>query len=123
MKLKYSKPKKVKRSTLKNKADKLFSQIVRSWGKCELAGLDKIKCSNVLQTMHIETRGVLAIRWNLMNALCGCSGHHVYYTNNPRAFNELVAKHFPLKAKFVEEHCNDHMTEDLEDVIRRLKVT
>lgn len=111
------------RKSLKKDADKLFSLIVRSKGRCELAGLDNIHCGGVLQCMHIDTRGKHAIRWNEMNAICGCAGHHVYYTNNPKAWDEIVKKHFPKKYKFVEEHQNDIWDKDIEKVIEELKIS
>ena len=111
------------RKSLKKNADKLFSLIVRSKGRCELAGLDNIHCGGVLQCMHIDTRGKHAIRWNEMNAICGCASHHVYYTNNPKAWDEIVKKHFPKKYKFVEEHQNDIWDKNIEKVIEELKIS
>jgi hypothetical protein len=119
-KLTFSKPKKIKKSTLKNKADRLFSLIVRSRGYCELKGLDDIKCSSVLQCAHIETRGVLGIRWEEDNALCICSGHHWWHTNHEKIWQEKIQAHFPNQWSFYEAHRNDHMNETYQEVITRL---
>lgn len=119
--LKFPKPKKVKRTTLKKKADKLFSAIVRRLGRCELMGLDTVHCGGVLQCAHIETRGVYGLRWQFQNALCICSGHHVYYTYHEKAWQELIEKHFPAKWKFYLKHKNDHLIETYEEVIQRLE--
>ena len=80
------KPKKANKSKLKRKLDTLFSLHVRSHGRCELQGLDKIKCSQVLQCMHIVGRANYRLRWDNNNVLCGCSGHHVFYGFHPLDF-------------------------------------
>ena len=126
MKPKFPKVKKVKKSTLKNKADKVFSLFVRSKGYCELAYKDRIRCGGALQTMHIITRGVTGLRYETNNALCGCQGHHVYYTFHPDEWVRLVADLFPEKWKFVSRYKNTRVkkTEDLyREVIERYKET
>lgn len=107
---------------LKLKADKLFSLKTRSIGYCELAGKDTIRCGGNLQCAHIETRGAHAIRWNDMNALCLCAGHHVYYTNNPREWDLQVALWFPDKWKYVEKHRRDIWDKNIEKVLISLGV-
>lgn len=119
--LKFAKPKKVKRKTLRNKADKLFSAIIRRVGYCEFANKDTIHCGGPLQCAHIETRGNYAIRWRLENALCLCGGHHWWYTNHEKKWQEMIKKWFPIKWKFYEKHKNDENTETYEDVIARLE--
>ena len=114
-------PKKISRKGLKNKCDELFSLEVRYLGYCQLAGLDGINCGGHLQCAHIDTRGKHAIRWNRMNALCLCGGHHWYYTNNPKKWDKIVKKHFPKKFKFVEKHQSDIWDKDLDKVYTRLK--
>lgn len=76
----------------KAKADKLFSEIIRSVGYCEAEGFDDIKCSNQLQTMHIITRKRSATRTDLRNALCGCFAHHRYFTDYPRQFSRFITQ-------------------------------
>ena len=118
---KFAKPKKkIKRTTLVNKADKLFSPMVRAKGYCELAGKDTINCGGGLQCAHIETRGAHAIRWSFENALCLCAGHHVYYTNHPRFWDLIVEEVFPDKWNWVEEHRRDTWDKDLEKVLEKL---
>ena len=115
MKLQYAKPKKIKKSTLRNKADALISLWIRSRGFCQIKGLDAVRCSEQLNDMHIRTRGVIALRYSSENHLCGCSGHHVYYTNNPAKWKALVKKNFLAQWKYIEKHQNDKVkrTEDL----------
>lgn len=120
----FSKPKKIKKSTLKNKADKLFSLWVRRVGVCELAGKDTIHCGGNLQTMHIFTRGITSLRYNPINVVCGCAGHHVYYTFHPEDWVALVAKWFPEKWEWLIHHREDKVkkTEDLyREVIEKYK--
>lgn len=108
--IKTKKVKKIKKSTLKRKADLVFSKYIRSkYGYCQLAGKDKIHCGGSLQTMHIETRGILAIRYNENNVLCGCQGHHVYYTYHPNLWRDFIVKFFPKKWEYVVKHMNDHV--------------
>lgn len=112
--MKLPKPKKVKKTTLKNKLDKLFSLHVRSHGRCELYGIGNIKCSQVLQTMHIVGRANLRLRWDDNNVLCGCSGHHTWYSFHPKEFWEMVEEYFPSKYEYVMKHRNEivKMTEE-----------
>jgi hypothetical protein len=118
--LKKALKKKPSKKSLKAKADRLFSLKVRSIGYCELEGLDHIRCGGGLQCAHIDTRGKHAIRWNEMNALCLCAGHHVYYTNNPKDWDTVVSDHFPAKYKFVEEHQSDIWDKDIDKVLEEL---
>jgi len=62
----------MKRTTLKNKADKLWSQIIRAKnkGRCEVCG----KPAN--NPHHIISRKNLALRWDVRNGCLLCSGCH-----------------------------------------------
>lgn len=121
-KLRFAKPKKIKKSTLKNKCDKLFGDIVRSRGFCELRGMDKVTCSGQLQTMHIIGRANKRLRWDTFNALCGCSGHHFWYTNHPTEFALFVEVNFPNKWKYVKEHFMEMNQESYEEILSRLSI-
>lgn len=112
---------KVKRSTLKARCDKLFSLRVRSRGYCELKGLDHILCSQNLQCMHIVGRRNYRLRWDLQNALAGCSGHHYYYANNPWEFNELIKEQFAVNYRYVNKHRNKLWDKDYERVLLELE--
>lgn len=111
------------KSKLKRKADTLFSKYIRGkYGYCQLEGKDKIHCGGVLQCMHIETRGIIALRYSEDNVLCGCQGHHVYYTYHPGQWIEFIADKYPEKMKYVMEHKNDHVKSNeafYEDIIRK----
>lgn len=72
----------------KSKADKLFSQIIRSAGHC-------LKCGSTenLQTAHLISRLYSATRCDLRNAYCLCAKDHFYYTNWPREFSKFITEH------------------------------
>jgi len=121
-KLKFSKPKKVKRSTLRNKADKLWSLRIREVGVCMLSDSDEVSCGGVLQAAHIIGRSNHALRWNLQNGLCICAGHHRYYTSHPFYWNILIENKFPNKYKYLFEHRNEIWDKDILKVIKELEI-
>lgn len=67
----------------KNKADALFSLIVRSAGRCE-------KCGSTywLQTAHWLSRRYSNTRTDFDNAFCLCSSCHRYFTADPTAWTD-----------------------------------
>lgn len=111
----------MKKSNLKTKCDALFSKRVREKESCQLRGLDLIGCGGNLQCMHIITRANMRLRYDLMNVLSGCQGHHVYYTNHPYDFYKLLEKEFPEKMEYIEKHRNEMAKIDYEDLYMRLK--
>lgn len=116
------KQRKSNRATLKRKADKLFSLKVRSRGYCQLKGLDHIACSQDLQCMHVITRSNHRLRWEDLNALAGCFGHHRWYTTHPFEFILMIQKHFPLHYDFVMKYRNEIWNKDYDEVFRRLEL-
>lgn len=74
----------------KAKADKIFSEIIRSLGYCEAKGYDNRPCSSQLQTAHIITRKRAATRTDLRNAYCLCFAHHRWFTDNPVQFSRFI---------------------------------
>lgn len=67
--------------TLKNKADQLFSRIVRARGECH-------RCRRrppevVLHCSHIMSRKYVATRWDEDNAQAICQGCHFWQHANP----------------------------------------
>jgi hypothetical protein len=75
----------------------LWSFVVRGRAgfKCELWGRDALACGGSLQAMHIVTRGVKGIKFDLRNGRCGCQRHHVYYTYHPEFWAVIAAKLWP----------------------------
>jgi hypothetical protein len=103
-----------------DEADRLFSLAVRSVGECQIR--DGRPCNGNLQCMHLLTRSLRVIRWDRRNALCGCAGHHTYYTHNP---HDWV---FWLFQRFGEEYVLQlrrdaltHQPPNLADVLAELK--
>lgn len=74
--------KKSVQKTAKNKADALFSLIVRSKGACE-------HCGNPhwLQTAHWLSRRYSNTRCDFDNAFCLCSSCHRFFTADPTAWS------------------------------------
>lgn len=107
----YAKKKKWNKTKAKNKLDKLFSATVRTISVCEMQGLDKIRCSSVLQCAHIIGRANLFLRWDDRNAICLCSGHHVFYTYHPEAWRDMMSKE-PFKKDYtwLLAHRNEKIT-------------
>ena len=61
-------------------ADKLWSIIIRSCGKCELVGKFPHVCAGALQGMHLDGRTNYDLRHELYNGICGCQGVHTFWT-------------------------------------------
>ncbi len=100
----------------KREADKAFSLYIRSRdGRCMLAGLDKVRCGGVLQCMHLRTRGDYGLRYDEVNALTGCQGHHVFYTNHPSDWDILLEAHFHDRWEYIHEHRDEHAGYKLND--------
>ena len=72
-------PKKPAKKTIKRKADKLFSEFIRSKGYCEWCG----KKDGTLQTSHIFSRRFLVTRWEPINAVCLCAACHYKWHDRP----------------------------------------
>lgn len=79
--------KKPSHSKLVQKADKLFSLIVRSVGRCESG---RPNHAGPLQCAHHFSRRYEATRWDRRNASCFCAGCHVYFTHRPLEWDEWL---------------------------------
>lgn len=119
--MKLPKPKKVNKSSQKKKADKLFSELVRSVGYCQAEGKAKeCKCGGGLQCAHLITRWNLRLRWDEKNALALCAGHHRFFTHRPLEWAEFLLRYFPERYEYVMKHKNELSTETFAEVINRL---
>jgi len=90
--------KKPSRKGLKNKLDRIVSEIVRARGYCVWCGNPKYE---LLQCCHIYSRSNLAVRWDLNNLLCMCAGCHFKAHQRPLEFASFV-KEFLGKFKYTE---------------------
>lgn len=70
----------------KAKADKIFSEVIRSQGYCESCG-----GTHYLQTAHIISRRFNATRTDTRNAFCLCASCHRFYTDHPRNFSRFIS--------------------------------
>jgi len=117
------KKKKLKKSTLKKKADILFSLFIRKVGVCQFKGLDTIHCGGDLQCAHIITRGHLSLRYDPLNALCICAGHHRWYTTHSTEWAWKIAEHFPERHNYLMPKINEIAPSfDYEEVIEKYTV-
>lgn len=73
----------------KGKADKLFSQVIRSRGGCENCGEQEYA---KLQCAHVVSRRFNATRVDTDNAFCLCWTCHRRFTDWPLEFAEFVEK-------------------------------
>lgn len=67
------KTKKPKASTLRNKLDKVWADIIKQKGSCEYCGK-----TTYLNAHHIFSRSNLSTRWEISNGVCLCVGCHVF---------------------------------------------
>lgn len=78
------KQRKGSRAALGRLADKLWGQLVRSKGHCEMCGKSSGRGSGVvLQAAHGFSRRYRNTRWLPVNGFCLCSGCHVNMTYDP----------------------------------------
>ena len=113
--------KKPKRSTLKAKCDRLWSQIIRARGHCELSGKDGIACAGNLQAAHLIGRRFHNTRWDLANGWALCQAHHVYYTHRPEAWFLLLEDWAPGLYSALWEMAQRPWDKDYDKVLSSLK--
>jgi len=71
----------------RNKADRLFSKQIRSYGECEATG-HQFDCSTKLECAHWISRRYAWTRTYELNAFCLCSAHHRWFTAHPTEFGK-----------------------------------
>lgn len=76
---------------------------------CEAMGKDTKVCKGGLQWCHIKSRGNKRLRYEDYNNLVMCSGHHVYYTKRPSAWEIMVATEYPDRWNSCMEHWLEHL--------------
>lgn len=107
------KAKKPTRTSLRRKADRLWSKMIRERdGTCQAAGYVRVVaeveyledgtwivtkktsslvgCNGFLQAAHIVSRRYLSIRWAEDNGLALCAGHHSHFTGHPIEFEDWI---------------------------------
>lgn len=84
---------KAKRSTIKNKADRVFSLYIRARdGSCKNCGRP-----DNLQAAHIVSRRYHGTRWDEENCVALCRDCHVFYTHRPLEWSVWVDENGPVK--------------------------
>lgn len=105
----------------KAKADKLFSLLIRKQGRCAIEGLDTVACNGNHQCMHIIGRANFRLRWDPANALEGCAGHHMYYTNHPWEWVELIRERFPDRYEYLNTVRYEKWDKDIDGILQGLE--
>lgn len=107
-------PKKFNKTKAKRKLDTLFSLKIRNnRAECQASQkVDGVKCGGPLQTAHIENRANIRLRWDVMNVLCLCFGHHFWFHRNPTRFVEFLIKNYPREYQYIQDHRNEKQTFD-----------
>jgi len=68
-----------------DKLDVLFSEIVRSAGRCRRCGrTDSLQCA------HVVSRRYHGVRWDFDNAFSLCARCHMYFTYRPLEWDGYV---------------------------------
>jgi len=109
--------KKVKRTTLKRKADVLFGKLIRSRGACE-------RClkETSLQTSHVISRSNLHLRYDVRNALCFCGGCHMWWHKEPLEAITWYHAVFAKDYRYLMKEKNVYEKIDYEKIINNLKM-
>ncbi len=106
------------RKSLRNKLDKIVSQIVRARGFCQ-----HCRGKICLQTAHLFSRKYLNTRWDLDNVLCLCAGCHFWAHANPILFTEFIRKLLGEdKYDLLKEAHNIIYKPTIEDLQTKLKI-
>lgn len=97
-----SKIKKFSISRITKQIDKEFSLLVRSSGVC--AACEVSGCGGPLQDAHIIGRANRTLRWDIMNHLCLCYRHHIFFAHHdPVEFLLWFQKKYPERWEYLLE--------------------
>ena len=106
------------KTTIRNKLDKIVSEIVRSRGKCQRCG-SKLN----LQCCHIFSRKYNNTRWDLDNLLCLCAKDHFLFHAEPIYFGEWVKENLgEEKYELLKEKHNQITKYTLDDLLTKYNV-
>lgn len=112
--------KKPSHSKLVQKADKLFSLIVRSVGRCEAD--DGRPCKGPLQCAHLFSRRYEGARWHPQNAVALCAGHHLFYTYRPEEWDDWRRKFLANAYEYVRGRALHGGKQDMNAVLIGLEI-
>jgi len=104
-----------------SKLDAIFSQIMRSRGKCDFCGRGR-EHGVVLQCAHGFSRRYRGTRWTEEANFCLCSGCHMKFTHDPIGWDDY------MQATWGEEKYNRLRAQaqaitkaDREEILEKLK--
>lgn len=111
-----------KRSTLKNRADRLFSEMIRKRdGVCQ-AGPEDGDCLGALQCAHLVSRRYHSTRWDPDNAIALCQGHHMRWTHDVAGWELWRLKRYGYDAVVeLYQRAQVPWDKDIDAVLERLK--
>lgn len=114
-------PKKASRKTQRNKADKLWSEIIRSKGACEVC-----KRTKNLNPHHIVGRRNLVLRHDIRNGCLLCAGCHIFKRESAHQdnlwFMEWFKKVRPKDYKYLMlQRCKIEPQVDYDKILKKLK--
>ena len=99
-------------------ADRLFSLLVRSVGRCEAD--DGRPCKGPLQCAHLFSRRYEGARWMPANAVALCAGHHVFYTHRPEEWDDWRRTFLANTYEYVRGRAMFGGKQDMDQVLARL---
>jgi hypothetical protein len=109
----------MKKSDIK-KLDKIWSEKIRSKGKCELCGK-----SDNLNSHHIIGRRNFSLRWSVPNGVCLCSGCHVFNRlsahQDPLYFHQRLTELRPKDIEYIQEQRNIVKKQTYDEVLNDLR--
>ena len=101
--------KKSAKTTLRNKCDRLWSEIVRTiWPKCPICG------SRRIEAHHLIGRAIFATRYEIQNGIGICGRHHrldprISPHNGSVGFTQWLEEFYPEIYEWVMKHKNDKL--------------
>jgi len=108
------------KTTLRNKLDKIVSEIVRKRGNCE-----KCKSKENLQACHAFSRKFNNTRWDIdaPNVFCLCASCHRKFHDNPIMFTEWVKSYLGSERyDLLKEAHNQIVKYTIDDLLTKLGV-
>jgi len=111
--------KKPKAKTMRNKCDRLWSEIIKSGGSCEICGRP------VRDPHHVIGRKNMALRWDIRNGVRLCFQHHtggkLSAHNDPLWFMDWFKNHRPDDYEYLLKRKNELWNRDYAEVLRILQ--
>lgn len=116
---------KITKKAVKNRLDKLFSEVIRSGGRCVKCGKTDMEAQ--IHASHIYSRSHLSVRWDELNCKPLCASCHFYWHQNPtESYEWLVSSGVRTEEEMVElkrrkETIKKWTVDELLDLEQKLK--